>query len=75
MTTYVHLRQYLSEVTLEWETSQIKVLEKINTRMLRLILFSENHSFFEITSKKVWYTRTGHILQYNTAHVLCMLDT
>jgi hypothetical protein len=41
MKTYVHLWQYLAEFFLEWEIFQIKVTEKIKTR-----IFMFNNIFF-----------------------------
>jgi len=35
--------------------------------------FPENHVFYEIILKKLWYSRTGHRWQYNAAHAFCML--
>ena len=41
MKTFMHLWQYLAEFFLEWETSQINVVEKIKTQILCLVTFSE----------------------------------
>jgi hypothetical protein len=47
MKTSSHLRQYLAELFLELEMFQIKVAEKIKTRILCSInFFSENHALF-----------------------------
>jgi hypothetical protein len=49
-------------------------IEKIKTQILFSVPFSETHTVYEIILKKIWYSQTGHIRQYNTAHALCMLD-
>ena len=46
METFSHLWQYLAKLFLEWETFQIKVVEKINTHTLCSITFFSKVTFF-----------------------------
>jgi hypothetical protein len=48
--------------------------ENKNTNVVVNTFFSETRTVYEIIWKKLWYSHTGHIRQYNTAHALCMLD-
>ena len=75
MKTYVHLRLYLSEFFLKWETFQIKVVDKIKTQILCSVTFSPRKSY------RLWHNvekygtrRAGQATQDNTAHALCVLD-
>ena len=53
MKTFSHLWQYLAELFLEWEMSQIKIVEKIKTHILCSERFSENRAVYEMVSKNV----------------------
>jgi hypothetical protein len=55
METFWQLRQYLAEFFLEWETYQIRVLEKIETRLMfdNFPPPPENRGVYEIMSKNV----------------------
>ena len=53
MKTYVHLWQYLAQFFLEWEMFQTEVLEKIKTRILCSVKFSENRAVYEIMWKNM----------------------
>ena len=52
MKTIIHICLYCSQF-LEREMLQAKVVEKIKTRILCLIIFFENHTIYEITWKNV----------------------
>ena len=77
MKTFLHLWYYLTELFLEWEIFQIKVVEKIKTR----ILYSgtspppfpptENRAVYEIMSKTFGGAREA---ADNMAHARCLLD-
>jgi hypothetical protein len=53
------------------------VLDKLwrnqNSFMLNSFFPPENRAIYEIMWKKIWYSWTGHMWQYNTAHAHCML--
>ena len=51
MQIYIQLWQHLFEFCLEWQVFQKKIVEKINTRILYSITFSEN--LCEIMSKNI----------------------
>ena len=51
-----------------------KSVEQIKTHIFTLKnFFCENRAVYEI-NWHLWYSRTGHRWQNNTAHALCMLD-
>ena len=53
MQIYIQLWQHLFEFCLEWQVFQKKIVEKINTRILYSITFSENLTLCEIMSKNI----------------------
>ena len=50
-----------------------KLSRKSKHKFCVQLIFPENRAFYEIMWKNI-VQRTGHILQYNTAHALCMSD-
>jgi len=59
-------------ILLEWEMCQEKLVEKIKTHILCLIIFFPRKSYRLLG--KLSYGQTGHRRQSNKAHALCMLD-
>jgi len=53
---------------------QTKVVEKNQNSHFMFNIFLPNIVAFMRLCGKIWYSRTGHRWQYNTANVLCMLD-
>jgi hypothetical protein len=56
MKTFLHLWEYLAEFFLEWEIFQTKVVEKIQTHILRSVTFFsplENRAIYELMWKNV----------------------
>jgi hypothetical protein len=51
MKTNIHFWSYLAEFILEWEMFQIRVLEKIKTRLVFNSFFFENRAFYGIAWK------------------------
>ena len=49
-------------------------VEKIKTHILCPTTFPENRAVYEAMWNKNWWSRTGHRLQYNTAHELRVPD-
>jgi hypothetical protein len=74
MKTFRHLWKYLAEFFLEWETFQIKVVEKSkHTSYFQsfFFFFLENRAVYEIMSKKYGGAREA---TENMSRALCMLD-
>jgi hypothetical protein len=57
-----HLSQYLADLLLEWEIFQIKVAEKIKTRILCSATFSENCAVYDIMSNILVEPERRHIV-------------
>jgi hypothetical protein len=53
MKTHVHLWQYLTRFFLKWEMFQTKVIEKIETHILRSVNFPENRAVYESVKNMV----------------------
>jgi hypothetical protein len=53
-----------------------KLVEKMRKKkpLFYVNFFSEKSCHFWDNVEKIWYSQTGHRWQYDTAHVLCMLD-
>jgi hypothetical protein len=63
--TLSHLRQYLPELFLEWETFQIKVMQEINIHVLYPIFFLPRKSCR--LCREVWWSQRGRKWQYGRA--------
>ena len=78
MKTNIHLWSYLSQFPLKWEMFQTKFLEKIKSHISRSNPHPhtppppENRAVYEMWN--IWWGRTGHRWQYNTAHEHGILD-
>ena len=73
MKTNRYFSSYLAQFFLEWKKFQTKVLEKIETRVLRSIIFF-NRAVYQIMWKNiVFYNQAGH--NGIMAHAHCMLYT
>ena len=64
-------------ISQECEVFRTTFVQKLKTRVLRPVILSffllpEIHAVYEIMWK-IWYSRTGHRWQCNTARALCML--
>jgi len=72
MNTSINLWSHLAQFSLEWKMFQTKVVERIKTHFL------SNNSFWK--SCRLWnnvekYRRAGKVIDENTAHAHCMLNT
>ena len=73
MKTNTNFRSYLTQFFLEWEMFQIKVVEKLETRILFSVTCFRKSCPLWVNMEK--YYRAGQTTDNNMALAHCMLDT
>ena len=71
MKTRVHL-WYVPDLFLEYEMFQTKVVKEVKTHFIFNTFFFKKSCRLWDNVEKMWYSQTGLILQYDTAHAVRM---
>jgi hypothetical protein len=72
MKTNTHFWSYLAQLFLEWKTFQTKVVQKLETQILRSIIFFKSCRLWDNVEK---HFRAGQATHDNMVQAHCMLDT